>query len=96
MGDKESWDQEKSLVLHEIKRLSEAVENLELRIATREHGHQEEHTRIREQLAVMKVRTGIIGSLSGAIATGIIIIGILLGTWVKSPDRQPAPTEIKK
>ena len=91
-SDKDGWEHEQSLVMHELKRLSSAFEALELRLIQRENSHQEEHIWIRESIATIKVKTGAIGTLAGAVTTGIIIIGILLGTWIKSDEKPVSPT----
>jgi len=76
VADNNGWDEYKKLILKEIKDLSDKTSRLEKRMDTQ----MELISTIREDIAGLKVKSGIWGFIGGGIPSLVAVITILLYT----------------
>jgi len=69
------WGEYRSLILAELKRLSEGIEGVKLKIDSM---HTTEIGDLKAQMAVLQFKSGVWGLIAGAIPSAIAVIYVLL------------------
>lgn len=73
-----SWDEYRELVLQEIERINKNITEMNNRLDRNYHEYQAELSKLKIDVAMVQVKTGIWGGLMGALSGVITALGFII------------------